>query len=172
MPLHLPALATRAAVAATTAAAAATFAALPAPTPAAAPPAPDTVRIAVEPVARATHGAGGSARAAAELAMSKIGAPYRWGADGPNAFDCSGLVQWAFGNAGIDLPRTSRAQSGVGERVSRSALQPGDLVFFYSPVSHVGIYIGDGRIVHASTSGKPVKVSDVDAMPFTTARRV
>ena len=105
-------------------------------------------------------------------AMAQLGKPYRWGATGPSAFDCSGLVSYAFDKAGKDLPRTSRAQAQVGTKVSKSNLKPGDLVFFYSPVSHVGIYIGDGQIVHASTSGQPVKISDIDRMPFNSARRV
>ncbi len=92
-------------------------------------------------------------------AMSKIGAPYRWGATGPNAFDCSGLVSWAFKKVGVSLPRTSSAMSKVGKPVSKADLQPGDLVFFYTPVSHVGIYVGGGKIVHATNRKHPVKVS-------------
>jgi cell wall-associated NlpC family hydrolase len=105
-------------------------------------------------------------------AMSKLGAAYRWGATGPRAFDCSGLVYWSYRQVGMTLPRTSSAQSRVGAPVSRSALQPGDLVFFYRPVSHVAIYIGNGRVVHASTSGSPVKISNLNDMPFATARRI
>jgi cell wall-associated NlpC family hydrolase len=111
-------------------------------------------------------------RAAVSNALSKIGTPYRYGAVGPTAFDCSGLVKWSFANAGRTLPRTSRAMAGVGTPVSRANLQPGDLVFFYSPISHVGIYIGNGKIVHASRSGQPVKVADMARMRFTTARRI
>jgi cell wall-associated NlpC family hydrolase len=110
--------------------------------------------------------------AALQRALGKVGAPYRYGAAGPNAFDCSGLVSWAYRGAGTALPRSSRAMSRVGTPVSRSALQPGDLVFFYRPVSHVGIYVGNGKVVHASTSRSPVKVSDIGRMPFATARRV
>jgi cell wall-associated NlpC family hydrolase len=106
------------------------------------------------------------------FARANIGKPYRYGAAGPNAFDCSGLVLSAFKKAGVSLPRTSSAQSRVGTPVRRDQLQPGDLVFFYSPVSHVGIYIGDGKIVHASTSGEPVKVSKMGARPFHNARRI
>lgn len=113
-----------------------------------------------------------SARASAvALALSKVGSPYRWGATGPSAFDCSGLIKWAFGQAGIDVPRTSRALSQAGTPVPRADLQPGDLVFFYSPVSHAGIYIGDGQMVHASTSGKPVAVSPIGGREFNSARR-
>jgi len=105
------------------------------------------------------------------VALSKVGKPYRWGASGPNAFDCSGLVKWSFAQAGRSMPRTSRAQAGAGTSVSRANLQPGDLVFFYKPISHVGIYIGNGKIVHASRKGQPVKVSDMSRMKFTKAVR-
>jgi cell wall-associated NlpC family hydrolase len=111
-------------------------------------------------------------KAAVSKALSKIGKPYRWGAVGPNAFDCSGLVKWSFEKAGRALPRTSKAMAGAGVKVSKSSLQPGDLVFFYKPISHVGIYIGNGKIVHASNKKSPVKVSDIGRMPLTTARRV
>ena len=110
--------------------------------------------------------------AAVTKALSKIGTPYRYGASGPSAFDCSGLVKWSFANAGRALPRTSRAMAGVGTPVSRANLQPGDLVFFYKPISHVGIYIGNGKIVHASRTGQPVKISDMARMRFNTARRI
>jgi cell wall-associated NlpC family hydrolase len=105
-------------------------------------------------------------------AMSKIGVPYVWGGTGPDAFDCSGLMQWAYKQVGVRLPRTSRAQSHVGTSVSKGDLRPGDLVFYYSPVSHVGMYIGNGKIVHASEPGEPVKVSNVNSFPFHNARRV
>jgi peptidoglycan DL-endopeptidase CwlO len=111
-------------------------------------------------------------KAAMTNALAKLGRPYRWGAMGPNAFDCSGLVKWSFASAGRSLPRTSRAMATVGVRVAKADLQPGDLVFFYQPISHVGIYIGNGKIVHASRSGQPVKISDMSRMRFTTARRV
>lgn len=108
---------------------------------------------------------------ALEMAKTKLGKPYVWGADGPNAFDCSGLMKWAFEQVGKDIPRSSSAQSEVGQDVSKSDLKAGDVVFFYSPVSHVGIYDGAGRILHASTEGEPVKYSDIDAMPFNSAKR-
>jgi cell wall-associated NlpC family hydrolase len=111
-------------------------------------------------------------RAAMTNALDKLGTPYRWGAMGPNAFDCSGLVKWSFAKTGRVLPRTSRAMASVGVPVRKADLQPGDLVFFYQPISHVGIYIGNGKIVHASQSGQPVKISDISRMRFTTARRV
>jgi peptidoglycan DL-endopeptidase CwlO len=111
-------------------------------------------------------------KAAVSKALSKLGTPYRWGAMGPNAFDCSGLVKWSFAQAGKSLPRTSRAQASAGTPVSKANLQPGDLVFFYKPISHVGIYIGNGKIVHASRKGQPVKVSDMGRMKFTKAVRL
>jgi cell wall-associated NlpC family hydrolase len=105
--------------------------------------------------------------------MAQIGDPYVWAAAGPNAFDCSGLVQYAYAAAGIQLPHSSRMQSTMGTPVSRSALQPGDLVFFYSPVSHVGIYIGNGQMVHASTFGTPVATASIDSMGgYAWARRI
>jgi cell wall-associated NlpC family hydrolase len=126
---------------------------------------------AVNTAARATSPAA-MRKAAVSNALSKLGAPYRWGAAGPNAFDCSGLVKWSFGNAGKALPRASRAMAGVGTAVARAKLQPGDLVFFYQPISHVGIYIGNDKIVHASQKGQPVKISDMSRMRFTKAVRV
>lgn len=144
--------------------------------PAAAPAPVANARIAqaaVSTQAAPVAAPGASARATAvALALSKVGSPYRWGATGPSSFDCSGLVNWAFEQAGIEVPRTSRALSRVGTPVSRDALQPGDLVFFYSPVSHVGIYVGDGQMVHASTSGKPVRVSSIEGRQYNSARRL
>lgn len=107
---------------------------------------------------------------AADAAMSKIGAPYSYGATGPNAFDCSGLVQWAYQQAGRDLPRTSYAQVSAGSPVSLGALQVGDVIAFYGG-SHSAIYVGDGNVVHASTAGQPVKVAPMSAMPVSGARR-
>lgn len=135
----------------------------------AAPAAAPTVTAEVARVAAARNTARSTA---VRRALTKVGAPYRWGAAGPNAFDCSGLVSWAYSGSGVALPRSSRAMAGVGKRVSRSELRPGDLVFFYRPISHVGIYVGNGRIVHASTKKSPVKVSDMSRMRFTTARRI
>jgi cell wall-associated NlpC family hydrolase len=127
----------------------------------------------VLPQPAAADAAAAATRAAAlDHAMSKIGSPYRYGATGPNAFDCSGLISWAYKKVGVSLPRTSRAMSKVGTPVSRDQLQPGDLVFFYKPVSHVGIYIGNNKILHASTRKSPVKISDMGRMKFNSARRV
>jgi cell wall-associated NlpC family hydrolase len=106
-------------------------------------------------------------------ALAQVGDRYVWGAGGPDAFDCSGLTSYAYRAAGISLPHSSRSQSQMGRAVSRGELQPGDLLFFYSPVSHVGMYIGNGQMVHASTSSQPVKVASIDSMPsYNSARRV
>ncbi|GGC71211.1 C40 family peptidase [Hoyosella rhizosphaerae] len=107
----------------------------------------------------------------ADIALSKVGSPYVWGATGPNAFDCSGLVQWAHGQAGISVPRTSQAQVGSGTPVAYNNLQRGDVVAFYSGASHVGIYIGNGQVVHALNSSQPVRVDSIGMMPFHSARR-
>lgn len=103
--------------------------------------------------------------------MTKIGSPYSWGAIGPNEFDCSGLVMWSYQQTGKTIPRTAAAQVAGGTPVSRADLQPGDVVGFYSPVSHVGIYAGDGMVLHASDYGIPVQVAPLDSMPFTGASR-
>jgi cell wall-associated NlpC family hydrolase len=115
--------------------------------------------------------AGGAAQAAVDTALAQVGDAYVWGAGGPNAFDCSGLTQYAYAAAGISLPHSSRMQSTMGTAVSRAELQPGDLIFYYSPVSHVSMYIGNGQMVHASTAGQPVKVVSVDSMGGITAMR-
>ncbi|MEU7413235.1 NlpC/P60 family protein [Streptomyces sp. NPDC042638] len=114
----------------------------------------------------------GRAAAAVAYAYSKLGSPYVWGATGPNAFDCSGLAQAAYRAAGISLPRTTYAQINAGRRVSRSELRPGDLVFFYSGISHVGIYVGGGQMIHAPNPSAPVRLAPVDQMPFAGATRV
>jgi cell wall-associated NlpC family hydrolase len=107
---------------------------------------------------------------AADAAQSKIGAPYVYGAAGPSSFDCSGLVQWAYKQAGLSVPRTSYEQASAGAPVDVAALQPGDVVSFYGG-SHTGIYIGGGNIVHASTSSQPVKIAPLNSMPVDGARR-
>jgi cell wall-associated NlpC family hydrolase len=138
--------------------------------PAAGPaPAPQAAAAAAAPAP--AGGGSGAAQAAVQTALAQVGDPYVWGAGGPNAFDCSGLTQYAYAAAGISLPHSSRMQSQLGSAVSRSQLQPGDLIFYYSPVSHVSMYIGDGQMVHASTSGSPVKVVPVDSMGGITAMR-
>lgn len=131
-----------------------------------APPAPAP---AVAPVPPVVPTLGASALAAARKAL---GTPYVWGGTGRGGFDCSGLTQWSYRQAGVSLPRSSQAQSSFGKAISRDQLQPGDLVFFYSPVSHVGIYVGGGMVLHAPQSGDVVKISPMSRMPFHNARRV
>ncbi|MFF0433192.1 NlpC/P60 family protein [Streptomyces sp. NPDC004327] len=114
----------------------------------------------------------GRAAAAIAFAEAQLGKPYVWGATGPSAYDCSGLTQAAWRAAGVSLPRTTYTQINAGTRVSRSELAPGDLVFFYSGISHVGLYIGGGRMIHAPRPGAPVRIAPIDEMPFAGATRV
>jgi cell wall-associated NlpC family hydrolase len=113
-----------------------------------------------------------AAAIAVKTALAQVGKPYVWGATGPDGFDCSGLTSYAWAAAGVSLPHSSRAQSELGHEVSRSDLQPGDLVYFYTPVSHVALYIGNGMMVHARTFGQPVAVTSVDQAGYRGARRI
>ncbi len=99
---------------------------------------------------------GSAARRALAAAMSQIGTQYRTGGARPSGFDCSGLVQWAYRQAGVSLPRTAAGQSRVGTRVSLRDIRPGDLLFYYAGVGHVAIAAGDGMLVESSQSGHPV----------------
>jgi peptidoglycan DL-endopeptidase CwlO len=114
----------------------------------------------------------GAAATAIRYAMAQVGKAYVYGAAGPSAFDCSGLMMMAWAQAGIALPHSSSAQYGIGRHVSSQDLQPGDLVFYYSPISHVAMYIGDGLIVEAANPGAGVRVSGVFTMPFAGATRL
>ncbi|MFJ1585529.1 NlpC/P60 family protein [Streptomyces sp. NPDC088197] len=116
--------------------------------------------------------ASGRAAAAIQFAMSQRGKPYGSGRTGPDAYDCSGLTQAAYRAAGISIGRTTWDQVKDGTAVSQSDLRPGDLVFFYSSISHVGMYIGNGQIVHAPHSGAVVEVAPMSWMPFAAARRI
>jgi cell wall-associated NlpC family hydrolase len=113
----------------------------------------------------------GRAAAAVQYALAQVGDAYVYGAAGPSAFDCSGLTMMAWAQAGVGLPHSSSAQFGSGAHVSSSDLQPGDLVFYYSPISHVAIYIGNGLIVHAANPGAGVLVAGVFSMPYAGAVR-
>jgi peptidoglycan DL-endopeptidase CwlO len=115
--------------------------------------------------------ASGRAAIAVNAALSQLGDPYVWGADGPSSYDCSGLMMYAWGKAGVSLSHSSKAQTGEGRPVSKSDLMPGDLIFYYSPVSHVAMYLGNGRIVHAPRPGKSVEIAPMDEMPFNSAVR-
>lgn len=113
----------------------------------------------------------GEGVAVVQAALTRVGAPYSWGATGPDAFDCSGLIKWAFLQNGKSLPRTSQALAAGGQPVALSDVQLGDIVTFYDDVSHAGIYIGDGMMVHASTYGTPVKVTPISSAPIHNVRR-
>jgi len=144
----------------------------PAPTKTPAPaktPAP-TKTPAVAPAA-VTVELGVAARAVTE-ALAQQGTPYVYGGNAPGGFDCSGLVQWVYKEVGIALPRTAAAQATVGHPVSLSQLQPGDLLFFYQPVDHVVIYVGNGKIAEASQPGTPVHVRPMYLNGFVGARRI
>jgi peptidoglycan DL-endopeptidase CwlO len=123
-----------------------------------------------EPAVQAAP-ASGRAGAAVQYALAQVGDAYVYGAAGPSAFDCSGLTMMAWAAAGVALPHSSSAQMGSGAPVSTSALQPGDLVFYYSPVSHVGIYIGNGQVAHAANPSTGVRVDPVGSMPISGAVR-
>jgi cell wall-associated NlpC family hydrolase len=95
---------------------------------------------------------------AARVALQAVGVPYRWGGESPaSGFDCSGLVRWAYGRIGVDLPHSSYALYSVGRRVPRSDLEAGDVLFFEG-LGHVGLYLGSGRMVHAPQTGRDVEV--------------
>ena len=114
-----------------------------------------------------------AAKVAVWTALAQRGDPYVYGGSGPSSFDCSGLTSYSWRAAGVTIPRTSAAQSTFGSYVSKSSLRAGDLVFFYSPVSHVAMYIGNGYIVHAPYSGQVVQTAKLAYMPsYAGARRV
>ncbi|MFG2618375.1 NlpC/P60 family protein [Streptomyces sp. NPDC048507] len=114
---------------------------------------------------------GSRAARAVAFAYAAIGKPYVWGATGPGSYDCSGLTQAAWRAAGVSLPRTTYTQINAGRRVSRDQLAPGDLVFFYSGVTHVGMYVGNGQMIHAPRPGSTVRLAPVDSMPWAGAAR-
>ncbi|OMC54717.1 endopeptidase [Mycobacterium sp. IS-2888] len=118
-------------------------------------------------------GVGGGDRATVvQAALTQVGSPYVWGGAAPGGFDCSGLVMWAFQQAGISLPHSSQAQAQGGQPVALSDLQPGDVVTFYNDASHSGLYVGDGMVIHSSTYGQPVRVVPMNsAGPVHDARR-
>ncbi|WP_431044849.1 NlpC/P60 family protein [Streptomyces sp. P1-3] len=115
-----------------------------------------------------------SQRAAAALsaAKTKIGSPYVWGATGPSSFDCSGLTSWAYAQAGVQLDRTSQAQANNGTRISQDQLKPGDLVLFYDDLHHIGLYAGNGQVLHAPKPGANVRYESINNMPFMFGVRV
>lgn len=118
-------------------------------------PAPDTKRAAI----------------AIQFALKQIGDRYVWGASGPDGWDCSGLTSTAWGKAGVSLPHSSSQQFSSGKQIPRSELAPGDLVYFYSPISHVGLYLGNGKMVHAPNPSRSVEISPISQMPYAGATR-
>ncbi|GAA0408154.1 NlpC/P60 family protein [Streptomyces luteireticuli] len=124
--------------------------------------------------ARAVEATGASSSrgaAAALAARSAVGTPYAWGATGPSSFDCSGLMQWAYGRAGVGLPRTSQQQRNAGRHVSLSEARPGDLVIYRDDASHVGMYVGNGQVVHAPYPGARVRYDPANMMPISSITR-
>ncbi len=115
--------------------------------------------------------ASGRAGAALAAARSALGRPYVWGANGPSGFDCSGLVQWSYAQAGVALPRTSQAQAHAGRRVPLSQARPGDIVTYRADASHVGMYVGNGQVIHAPYPGAPVRYDPVGMMPVSSVTR-
>jgi peptidoglycan DL-endopeptidase CwlO len=115
--------------------------------------------------------ASGRASDAIKMAYAQLGDPYVYGAAGPGSFDCSGLTMFAWASGGVSLPHSSSAQYSSLPHVSVADLQPGDLVFYYSPISHVGIYIGGGRIIHAPHPGQSVEIASLHMMPLAGAAR-
>ncbi|MGM1077208.1 NlpC/P60 family protein [Streptomyces sp. H28] len=116
--------------------------------------------------------ASGRAAAAVAAARSALGKPYVWGANGPSGFDCSGLTQWSYAQAGVAIPRTSQAQRHAGRQIPLSEARPGDLVVYRSDASHVGMYVGNGQVIHAPYPGAPVRHDPVGMMPVSSVTRV
>ncbi|MFG2709522.1 NlpC/P60 family protein [Streptomyces goshikiensis] len=114
----------------------------------------------------------GRAGAALAAAKTKLGSQYISGYEGPTAFDCSGLTQWAYKQAGVNISRTTFTQVNDGTRIGRSQLQPGDLVFFYGDLHHVGLYAGNNMTLHASNPRGGVKYESIDNMPFQFGVRI
>lgn len=104
-------------------------------------------------------------------ALTRLGAPYAWAAAGPDAFDCSGLVVWSFRQAGLTLPRSSQALASGGQPVPLDQMRPGDVISLFPDASHVGIYVGGGRMVHAQFEGQPVIVESLYRAPIHNVRR-
>ncbi|GHH77958.1 hypothetical protein GCM10018781_52470 [Kitasatospora indigofera] len=130
--------------------------------PAAATPAPANVP------------ASGRAAAAIAAAESKLGAPYKYGATGPSSFDCSGFTGWAYAQANVSLPRTSQAQASAGTRIGTNIAdaQPGDLIIYYGGMTHVGLYVGGGQIIHAPHTGANVRYESATVMPISAIVRI
>ncbi|WP_049566132.1 NlpC/P60 family protein [Streptomyces sp. SBT349] len=128
---------------------------------------------AATPAAAPEEGGPASGRGATAVAAARgaVGRPYAWGQAGPDAFDCSGLTQWAYAQAGVALPRTSQGQAGAGRKVSLSEARPGDLVIYRADASHVGMYVGGGQIVHSPYPGAQVRYEAVGILPVSSVVR-
>ncbi|MET7273431.1 NlpC/P60 family protein [Streptomyces flaveolus] len=124
------------------------------------------------PALGAAEAASGRSAAAFAAARSALGRPYVWGANGPSGFDCSGLTQWAYAQAGVGLPRTSQAQRYAGRQIPLSEARPGDLVAYRDDASHIGMYAGNGQVIHAPYPGAPVRYDPVGMMPVSSVTRV
>lgn len=112
------------------------------------------------------------AEAAFQAAETRLGDPYVYGATGPSSFDCSGLMQWSYAQAGVSIPRTSEEQATIGPHLSESQLEVGDLVIFFGDASHVGMYAGNGQVIHAPHPGASVRFEAISDMPFEYGVRV
>ncbi|MGW7170063.1 NlpC/P60 family protein [Streptomyces sp. NPDC054884] len=115
--------------------------------------------------------ASGRAKAALDFAYAQLGKPYEWGSTGPNSFDCSGLTGASWRAAGVSLPRTVKQQYDAGRKVARSDLQPGDIIYWYNDNQHNGMYVGNGKAIHAPRTGKNIEIVPLDSMPFFAASR-
>jgi cell wall-associated NlpC family hydrolase len=143
------------------------------------PPSSTTQRATQRPTQPATQSpapalsvpASGKGAAALQFALAQVGEPYMYGGAGPDSWDCSGLTMMAWKAAGVSLPHGAKAQYASTAHISRSELQPGDLVFFYNPIHHVGIYAGNDKVVHAPKPGDVVSVDPLSYMPFAGASR-
>ena len=136
-----------------------------------APSAPAVSTSSSAPAPAPAGASSGRASAAVAAAYSRLGSPYVWGAAGPSTFDCSGLTMWAWARGGVSLPHSSQAQYGSGRHVSQSEVQPGDLVFYGSPIHHVGIYVGGGQMISAPHTGTVVKVQSAFRSDYVGAVR-
>ncbi|MCX4481602.1 NlpC/P60 family protein [Streptomyces cellulosae] len=115
--------------------------------------------------------ASGRAKTALDFAYAQLGKPYEWGSTGPNSYDCSGLVGASWRAAGVSLPRTVKQMYDAGRKVSKSDMQPGDIIYWYNDNQHNGMYVGDGKAIHAPRTGKNIEIVPVDSMPFFAASR-
>ncbi|GAA3824511.1 NlpC/P60 family protein [Streptomyces phyllanthi] len=115
--------------------------------------------------------ASGRAKVALDFAYAQLGKPYEWGATGPDSYDCSGLVGASWRAAGVSLPRTVKQMYDAGRKVARSDLQPGDIIYWYNDTQHNGMYVGNGKAIHAPRTGKNIEIVPLDSMPFFAASR-